>query len=155
MRMGFGYDGHRLIPGEGIVLGGVHIPCEYRFEAHSDGDVLVHALMDAMLGAACLGDIGQHFPDTDMRYKGIDSLLLLKEVCAYVKQAGYTVQNADITIVAQYPRLSPHIPSMRSQLASCMQQRLDAISIKATTEEHMGFTGRREGICAYSVCLLA
>lgn len=155
MRIGFGYDAHRLIPGEGIVLGGVHIPCEYRFEAHSDGDVLVHALMDAMLGAACLGDIGQHFPDTDMRYKGIDSLLLLKEVCAYVKQAGYTVQNADITIVAQYPRLSPHIPSMQSQLASCMQQRLDTISIKATTEEHMGFTGRREGICAYSVCLLA
>ena len=154
MRIGHGYDVHRLTKGRKLILGGVDIPWDRGLDGHSDADVLVHAIMDALLGAVALGDIGKHFPDTDNTYKGIDSMLLLKHVCALLQQKGYVLSNLDATVIAQKPKLSPHIAAMRNNIAACMQVELDQINIKATTEEHLGFTGREEGIACHAVCLL-
>lgn len=154
MRIGHGYDVHRLTEGRKLILGGVDIPWDRGLDGHSDADVLVHAIMDALLGAAALGDIGMHFPDTDNTYKGIDSMLLLKHVCALLQQKGYVLSNLDATVIAQKPKLSPHIAAMRKNIAACMQVELDQINVKATTEEHLGFTGREEGIACHAVCLL-
>ncbi len=154
MRIGHGYDVHRLKAGRKLILGGVDIPWEFGLDGHSDADVLVHAIMDAMLGAAALGDIGRHFPDTDNAYKGIDSMLLLKRVSELISEKGYTLSNLDATIIAQRPRLAVHIPVMRDRIAACLQADPDQVNIKATTEEHLGFTGREEGIACHAVCLL-
>lgn len=154
MRIGQGFDAHRFEAGRPLVIGGVTIPCEYGLAAHSDGDVLVHALCDALLGAAAMGDIGTHFPDTSDDYADIDSRILLRSVVSRLHEAGYDIGNADITLIAQAPKMAPHIQSMRENLASDMQVTLDAVSIKATTTEKMGFTGRREGIACLAVCLL-
>ena len=154
MRIGHGYDVHRLVTGRKLILGGVEIPYEKGLDGHSDADVLVHALMDALLGAAALGDIGKLFPDTDPAYKGIDSLLLLDRVRAAVEAKGYRISNVDMTILAQAPKLSPHIPAMRERLAKRLGLEPDQVNVKATTEEHLGFTGRGEGISAHAVCLL-
>ncbi len=150
-RVGQGYDVHRLTPGTGLVLGGVDIPWEYGFIAHSDGDVLVHALCDALLGAAGLGDIGTHFPDTDPKYKGISSVLLLEQVTKKLKGLGFEVWNVDITIVAQAPKLSPYIPGMKDILTAKLEIPTDRLNIKATTEEGLGFTGNLQGISAFAV----
>lgn len=154
MRIGHGYDVHRLKEGRKLILGGVDIPWELGLDGHSDADVLVHAIMDSLLGAVALGDIGKHFPDTDNTYKGIDSMLLLKHVCDLISQKGYILSNLDATIIAQRPRLSLHIPAMRDNIASCLQADPDQVNIKATTEERLGFTGREEGIACHAVCLL-
>lgn len=154
MRIGHGYDVHRLKAGRKLILGGVEIPWELGLDGHSDADVLVHAIMDAMLGAAAMGDIGKHFPDTDNAYKGIDSMLLLKRVCELVSAKGYILSNLDATVIAQKPKLAGHIPSMRENIASCLKVKLDQVNIKATTEERLGFTGREEGIACHAVCLL-
>ena len=154
MRVGHGYDVHALAPGLPLVLGGVRIPHEKGCVAHSDGDVAVHALCDALLGAAALGDIGKHFPDTDPRYKGIDSLVLLREVVALLRREGYSVGNVDITIAAQRPRLAPFIDQMRSRIAAAMGVDTGRISVKATTTERLGFVGREEGIEAFAVALI-
>ena len=154
MRIGHGYDVHRLTEGRKLILGGVEIPWEKGLDGHSDADVLLHAVMDAMLGAAALGDIGKHFPDTDASYKGIDSMVLLKRVKQVVAKKGYVLSNLDVTVIAQRPKLAPHIPQMREQIAGCLDVDLDQINIKATTEEHLGFTGREEGISCHAVCLL-
>ena len=132
----------------------LEIPWEKGLDGHSDADVLLHAVMDAMLGAAALGDIGKHFPDTDASYKGIDSMVLLKRVKQVVAKKGYVLSNLDVTVIAQRPKLAPHIPQMREQIAGCLDVDLDQINIKATTEEHLGFTGRGEGISCHAVCLL-
>ena len=152
MRIGHGYDVHRFAPDRKLILGGVEIPYEYGLLGHSDADVLVHALMDALLGAAALGDIGKHFPDSDMKYKGISSLELLRHVRSLLDQKGFEVVNADITVVAQKPKLAPHIPQMLQNIREILD--CDCINIKATTEEGLGFTGRLEGISAHSVALL-
>lgn len=154
MRIGHGYDVHRLVPDRRLVLGGVEIPFEKGLLGHSDADVLLHALMDAMLGAAALGDIGRHFPDSDPRYAGADSMLLLREVERLITEAGYRLVNADCTILAQRPKLMPHIPLMRGNIAAALGAELDAISVKATTEEGLGFTGDGSGIAAHAVVLL-
>ena len=154
MRIGHGYDVHRLTEGRKLILGGVEIPLGKGLDGHSDADVLLHAVMDAMLGAAALGDIGKHFPDTDASYKGIDSMVLLKRVKQVVAKKGYVLSNLDVTVIAQRPKLAPHIPQMREQIAGCLDVDLDQINIKATTEEHLGFTGRGEGISCHAVCLL-
>lgn len=154
MRIGHGYDVHRLIAGRKLVLGGVEIPYILGLDGHSDADVLLHAIMDALLGAAALGDIGRLFPDTDPAYKGISSVLLLKTVAARIREAGYEVGNVDATVIAQKPKLAPHIPAMREIVAKTLGVELDQINIKATTEEHLGFSGREEGIAAHAVCLL-
>lgn len=154
MRIGHGYDVHRLIAGRKLVLGGVEIPYILGLDGHSDADVLLHAVMDALLGAAALGDIGRLFPDTDPAYKGISSVLLLETVAARIREAGYEVGNVDATIIAQKPKLAPHIPAMREIVAKTLGVDLDQINIKATTEEHLGFSGREEGIAAHAVCLL-
>lgn len=154
MRIGHGYDVHRLKKGRKLILGGVDIPWELGLDGHSDADVLVHAIMDSLLGAVALGDIGKYFPDTDNTYKGIDSMLLLKHVCDLISQKGYILSNLDATIIAQRPRLSLHIPAMRDNIASCLQADPDQVNIKATTEERLGFTGREEGIACHAVCLL-
>ena len=154
MRIGSGYDAHRFQPGTRLVLGGVEIPHDRGLAAHSDGDVLVHAVCDALLGAAALGDIGQHFPDSDSRYRGIDSRVLLREVMALLTAQGLMVVNLDSTLIAQAPRLAPYIPAMRANLASDMQVAVEQVSVKATTTERMGFTGREEGIAAHAVTLL-
>ena len=154
MRIGHGYDVHRLVPDRRLVLGGVEIPFEKGLLGHSDADVLLHALMDAMLGAAALGDIGRHFPDSDPRYAGADSMLLLREVERLITEAGYRLVNADCTILAQRPKLMPHIPLMRRNIAAALGAELDAISVKATTEEGLGFTGDGSGIAAHAVVLL-
>ena len=154
MRIGHGYDVHRLVTGRKLILGGVEIPYEKGLDGHSDADVLVHALMDALLGAAALGDIGRLFPDTDPAFAGIDSLLLLDRVRAAVEAKGYRISNVDMTILAQAPKLSPHIPAMRERLAKRLGLEPDQVNVKATTEEHLGFTGRGEGISAHAVCLL-
>ena len=154
MRVGHGYDVHRLVEGRKLILGGVEIPYEKGLLGHSDADVLLHALMDAMLGAAALGDIGQHFPDSDERYAGADSLKLLAEVARLLKEAGYRLVNADCTILAQRPKLAPHIPQMRENIASALAVQTDAISVKATTEEGLGFTGDGSGIAAHAVVLI-
>lgn len=154
MRIGHGYDVHRLIAGRKLVLGGVEIPYILGLDGHSDADVLLHAIMDALLGAAALGDIGLLFPDTDPAYKGISSVLLLETVAARIREAGYEVGNVDATVIAQKPKLAPHIPAMREIVAKTLGVDLDQINIKATTEEHLGFSGREEGIAAHAVCIL-
>lgn len=154
MRIGHGYDVHRFAPERKLILGGVEIEHEMGLLGHSDADVLTHALMDAMLGAASLGDIGLHFPDTDESYKGADSLLLLKRVKELVDKKGYKLSNADITVVAQAPKLRPFIDKMVKNIADSLDCDEDRINIKATTEEKLGFTGRKEGIAAHAVVLL-
>ena len=154
MRVGLGYDVHAFRDGRCLILGGVDIPFEKGLDGHSDADVLVHALMDAMLGAARLGDIGTHFPDNDERYKGADSLMLLKEVASLTDEAGYSFVNADCVIVAQRPKLKEYIPMMEHNIASALGCPDEDVSVKATTEEWMGFTGDMSGIKAYAVCLL-
>ena len=154
MRIGFGYDVHRLVPERELWLGGVKIEHELGLLGHSDADVAIHALCDALLGAACLRDIGYHFPDSDPRYKGIDSRKLLREVYRLVAEQGYTLGNCDITICAERPKINPHIPAMQQQLAQCMQCQPGQVSVKATTTERLGFTGHEEGISAYAVALL-
>lgn len=149
-----GFDVHRLVPGRELWLGGVRIEHSLGLLGHSDADVAIHALCDALLGAACLRDIGYHFPDTDPRYKGIDSRKLLREVARLIDGQGYKLGNCDITICAERPKIKPHIPAMQEQLAACMGCALTQVSIKATTTEHLGFTGREEGISAYAVALL-
>ena len=154
MRIGHGYDVHKLVEGRKLILGGVEVPHTLGLLGHSDADVLTHAVMDALLGAAALGDIGQHFPDTDDRYLGADSMVLLSHVMELIREKGYQVGNLDATIIAQKPKLMPYLPNMRQRLAEVMGIQLDQINLKATTEEHLGFTGRQEGISAHCVCLL-
>lgn len=154
MRIGHGYDVHRLVEGRKLILGGVDIPWSKGLLGHSDADVLLHALMDAMLGAAALGDIGQHFPDRDDRYAGADSMQLLAEVWNMLENAGYCLVNADCTVLAQQPKLMPHIPQMRRNIARVLCVEEDCISVKATTEEGLGFTGDGSGIAAHAVVLL-
>lgn len=154
MRIGHGYDVHRLAEGRKLILGGVDIPFEKGLLGHSDADVLTHAVMDALLGAAALGDIGGHFPDSDAAYKGADSLALAREVAKLLRVQNYRVGNVDATILAQAPKLAPHIPQMRENLALALGIPVDAVSVKATTEEHLGFTGTGEGIAAHAVCLI-
>ncbi len=154
MRIGHGYDVHRLVEGRDLILCGQNIPYEKGLLGHSDADVALHALMDSMLGALALGDIGTHFPDSDPKYKGADSRLLLEAVNELILEAGYRLSNADITIIAQAPKLKPYIPAMRECIAHTLGCELSQISVKATTEEHLGFTGNGEGISAHSVCLL-
>ena len=154
MRIGHGYDVHRLVEGRKLILGGVEIPWEKGLLGHSDADVLTHALMDALLGAAALGDIGKLFPDSDERYEGADSVELLHTVRQVLKDAGYCVVNVDCTIIAQRPKLAPHIPLMREKLAAAMEVELDRFSIKATTEEGLGFSGEGLGIAAHAVALI-
>lgn len=154
MRIGHGYDVHRLVPGRRCILGGVDIPHETGLLGHSDADVLTHAVMDALLGALALGDIGQHFPDTDERFRGADSLALLRHVAALLKEKGWRLGNLDATVLAQTPKLAPYIPQMRANLADAIGTDVSRISVKATTEEGLGFTGAKEGIAAHCVCLL-
>ena len=154
MRIGHGYDVHRLVEGRKLILGGVEIPYELGLDGHSDADVLVHAIMDALLGAAAMGDIGGMFPDTDQSYKDIDSMILLDRVRLALKEKGYIVSNLDATVIAQRPKLAPWIPQMRKRLADGLQIDMGQVNIKATTEEKLGFTGRGEGISAHAVCLL-
>jgi len=154
MRIGHGYDVHRLVEGRDLILGGVKISYEKGLDGHSDADVLLHAVMDALLGAAGLRDIGYHFPDTDMRYKGADSRMLLRTVREKVTQAGYSISNVDVTMIAQQPKLKPHIPQMMENIAADLQIGADRVNVKATTEEHLGFTGALEGLRCHAVCLL-
>ena len=154
MRIGHGYDVHRLVEGRSLILGGVRIPFEKGLDGHSDADVLTHAVMDALLGAAALGDIGKLFPDTDDRYLGADSIALLREVDRRLTETGYRLGNLDVTVIAQRPKLAPYINQMRQNLAAALRTELQNISVKATTEEHLGFTGSGEGIAAHAVCLL-
>ena len=154
MRIGHGYDVHRLVEGRDLYLCGQKISYEKGLLGHSDADVALHALMDAMLGALALGDIGTHFPDTDPKYKGADSKLLLAAVSELIREAGYEMGNADLTIIAQAPKLKPYIPAMRECVAEILQCDISRISVKATTEERLGFTGNGEGISAHCVCLL-
>ncbi|MDG1813387.1 MAG: 2-C-methyl-D-erythritol 2,4-cyclodiphosphate synthase [Porticoccaceae bacterium] len=155
MRIGHGYDVHAFGEGDALILGGVSIPHQHAFVAHSDGDVLIHALIDALLGAMALGDIGQHFPDTDVTYKGSNSRDLLAVVVAIMTNNGYKLGNADITIIAQSPKMAPHLEKMRLNLAADMGSDLSQINIKATTTEKLGFTGREEGIACHAVVLLS
>ena len=154
MRIGHGYDVHRLVPGRDLMLGGVHIPFEQGLLGHSDADVLLHAVMDALLGAAALGDIGRHFPDTDEKYLGADSLDLLRRVCYLVDREGYSVANIDSTIVAQRPKLAAFVPEMRHMIALACGIAPAQVNVKATTEEGLGFTGAGEAIAAHAVVLL-
>ena len=154
MRIGHGYDVHRLVPDRKLILGGVDIPYEKGLLGHSDADVLVHALMDALLGAAAMGDIGKLFPDTDDRYLGADSMELLREVSRRLEGAGYRIGNLDATIIAQRPKLAPYIAQMRRNIADALRTDIGNISVKATTEERLGFTGSGEGIAAHAVCLI-
>ena len=154
MRIGMGYDVHKLTEDRDLILGGVKIPWERGLLGHSDADVLIHAVMDALLGAAALGDIGKHFPDTDPAYKGISSVKLLVHVAELLKENGYTIGNIDATIIAQKPKMAPHIPQMRKNIAEAMGIPESSLNIKATTEEGLGFTGRQEGISAQAICLL-
>ena len=153
-RIGHGYDVHRLVEGRKLIIGGVEIPHSLGLLGHSDADVLLHAVCDALLGAAALGDIGKHFPDTDERYKGIDSRLLLKHTAALIQDRGYNVSNIDCTVIAQKPKLLPFIPQMRQTIAECVGVDVDAVNVKATTEEKLGFTGNEEGISAHAVTLI-
>ena len=154
IRIGHGYDVHKLVEERRLILGGVDIPYEKGLLGHSDADVLLHAISDALLGAAALGDIGKHFPDTDAAYKNADSLVLLSKVNDIIGAAGYRVSNVDATVIAQAPKLAPHILKMRENIAKALDTDLDAISVKATTEERLGFTGSGEGISAHAVCLI-
>lgn len=154
MRIGHGYDVHRLTQGRKLILGGVEIPYEKGLLGHSDADVLTHAIMDALLGAAALGDIGKWFPDTDENYNGADSIALLEKVVTLLKQKGYRIGNIDSTVLAQQPKLKEYIPKMRQRLAAACGVEQGQVSVKATTEEHLGFTGSGEGMAAHSVCLI-
>lgn len=154
MRIGHGYDVHRLVAGRRLILGGVDIPHETGLLGHSDADVLTHAVMDALLGAAALGDIGKLFPDSDPAYRGADSLQLARVVARKLFEAGFTIGNIDATVIAEAPKLAPHIQKMRENLADALGIPLDSVSVKATTEEKLGFTGERLGIAAHAVCLL-
>jgi 2-C-methyl-D-erythritol 2,4-cyclodiphosphate synthase len=154
MRIGHGYDVHRLVEGRRLILGGVDIPHEKGLLGHSDADVLVHAIMDALLGAAALGDIGKHFPDSDPAYAGANSLGLAAHVAALLQNHGYRIVNIDSTILAQAPKLAPHIETMRRNIANALGVELSAINVKATTEEGLGFTGEKLGIAAHAVCLI-
>ena len=154
MRVGMGYDVHKLTEGRKLILGGVDIPWEKGLLGHSDADVLIHAVMDALLGAAALGDIGKHFPDTDPAYKGISSIKLLVHVAGLLRENGYEVGNIDATVIAQKPKMAPHIPRMRRNMAEALGISESKLNIKATTEEGLGFTGRGEGIASQAICLL-
>jgi len=154
MRIGHGYDVHRLVEGRALILGGVRIPYEMGLDGHSDADVLLHAVSDALLGAAALGDIGRHFPDTDPKYKGADSLELLRIVGQKVRAAGYTVSNIDVTMIAQKPKLKDYIPKMEENIAAILGISPGQVNVKATTEEHLGFTGTGEGMSCHAVCLI-
>ena len=154
MRIGHGYDVHRLVSGRPLIIGGVSIPFKLGLLGHSDADVLIHAVCDALLGAAGLGDIGKHFPDTDSTYKDIDSRLLLRKTSELIKEKGFNTVNADITVIAQKPKLASYIPEMKRNIASDLNIPPDCINIKATTEEGLGFTGSGEGIAAHAVCLI-
>ena len=154
MRIGMGYDVHRLVPDRKLIIGGVLIPHELGLLGHSDADVLLHAIMDSLLGAAALGDIGKHFPDTDERYKGISSLKLLEYVGKLINETDYKICNIDATIIAERPKMAPYITQMRENIASALNISISDINVKATTEEGLGFTGAKEGISAQSICLL-
>ncbi len=154
MRVGMGYDVHRLTEGRKLILGGVEIPYEKGLLGHSDADVLVHAIMDALLGAAALGDIGKHFPDTDERYRGISSVVLLKRVAKLLEEKCFVIENIDATVIAQRPKLLPYMEQMRTNIADALGLEMGRVNIKATTEEGLGFTGSGEGISAQAVCLL-
>ena len=154
MRIGHGYDVHRLVEGRDLILGGVEIDYELGLLGHSDADVLLHAVSDALLGAAGLRDIGYHFPDTEPKYKGADSLLLLREVGEKIRAAGYRVSNIDVTMIAQRPKLKPFIPQMMENIAGALEIGVDRVNVKATTEEKLGFTGTGEGMSCHAVCLL-
>lgn len=154
MRIGHGYDVHRLVECRDLILGGVRIPYEKGLLGHSDADVLIHAVMDALLGAAGLGDIGKLFPDTDMTYKGISSMILLKQVGEQIHQKGFRVGNIDVTMIAQKPKLKDYIPQMVENIASVLEITADRVNVKATTEEHLGFTGDGSGMACHAVCLL-
>ena len=154
MRIGHGYDVHRLVEGRKLILGGVEIPWEKGLLGHSDADVLLHAVTDALLGAAALGDIGRHFPDTDPDLEGIDSMILLKKTVEMLEARGYSVGNVDATIIAQKPKLASYIDRMRDGIAGALRFRPDLVNVKATTEERLGFTGRQEGISAHAVCVI-
>ena len=154
MRIGHGYDVHKLVEGRDLILGGVKVPYEKGLLGHSDADVLLHAVSDALLGAAALGDIGKHFPDTDPTYKGADSLNLLACVVEKMHQAGYRVENVDVTMIAQKPKLMAYIPQMRENIANTLGVDLSQVNVKATTEEHLGFTGDGSGMSCHAVCLL-
>ena len=155
LRVGHGYDVHKFIKDRPLIMGGIEIPYEYGLEAHSDGYIFIHAMCDAILGAAGLGDIGQHFPDTDVSIKGIRGSDMLATVIKLAKQQGYVVGNIDVTIIAQAPKLMPHIPAMREKLAKIMEIDAKAVNLKATTTEKMGYIGRKEGMAVHSVCLLS
>ena len=155
MRIGQGYDVHRLVEGRKLIIGGVDIPYEKGLSGHSDADVLIHAVMDALLGAAALGDIGQHFPDSDERYKGISSIALLKEVGKILQENGYMIENIDSTVIAQRPKLLPYRPQMAENIAAALGIEKEQVSVKATTEEGLGFTGTGEGISAQAIALLS
>ena len=154
MRIGHGYDVHALVSGRDLILGGVKIPYELGLDGHSDADVLLHAVMDALLGAAALGDIGLHFPDTDVRYKGADSGKLLECVGEKIRAAGFRVGNIDVTMIAQRPKLRPYIDTMKENIAARLGMEADRVNVKATTEEHLGFTGQGQGMACHAVCLL-
>ena len=154
IRIGHGYDVHAFAENRKCIIGGVEIPCERGLLGHSDADVLLHAISDSLLGAATLGDIGKHFPDTDPEFKGADSLVLLERVNELLEKNGYKVVNVDATVIAQVPKLAPHIVKMRENIAKALKTDVGFISVKATTEEELGFTGRKEGISAHSVCLI-
>lgn len=154
IRVGHGYDVHRLVPGRRLILGGVDVPHETGLLGHSDADVLVHAVMDALLGAAAMGDIGHLFPDTDPAYAGADSLVLAREVARRLRGNGWEIGNVDATVLAQAPKLAPHIPQMREKIAAALGIGPDRVSVKATTEEGLGFTGEKAGIAAHAVCLI-
>jgi len=155
MRIGHGYDVHKLVRGRKLILGGVAIAHEKGLLGHSDADVLVHSVMDAVLGALAQGDIGKHFPDTDHRYKGVNSLFLLDKVYLLMEEKGYRIGNLDVTVIAQQPKLAPYIDEMRRKVSDVLRVSVEEVNIKATTEEHLGFSGREEGIRAHSVVLLA
>ena len=154
MRIGHGYDVHRLVPGRDLIIGGVKIDYELGLDGHSDADVMLHAVMDALLGAAALRDIGYHFPDTDMRYKGADSRMLLREVARKIDKAGYRLGNVDVTMIAQKPKLKPHIPQMMENIAADLGVDVGRVNVKATTEERLGFTGEGLGMSCHAVCIL-
>jgi len=154
-RVGFGYDAHRLVPSRPLILGGIHIPFEHGLQGHSDADVLLHAICDALLGAAGLNDLGRHFPDTDPKLEGVSSILLLSQVGSMIEEAGFTLQNVDVTVVAQAPKLAPYIDSMEAKIADTLGLKRQQVNVKATTTEGMGFTGSGEGIAAYAVAALS
>ena len=154
MRIGHGYDVHRLVPNRDLIIGGVKIEYELGLDGHSDADVMLHAVMDALLGAAALRDIGYHFPDTDMRYKGADSRMLLREVARKIDEAGYRLGNVDVTMIAQKPKLKPHIPQMMENIAADLGVDVGRVNVKATTEERLGFTGEGLGMSCHAVCIL-